>query len=864
MSDSPENGSSIAQALLTALGCVVWTQVGSSAPMRFYGAVERLTGYSASVLDASPELWTELVHPEDRRLLETDRRSACEQQDCIWSWRLVRADGQVVRVRELSSVHRDVATDQRVQQGLIFRIQRRTQDGGPAHPMLTPRMLTGMLRASGFSGVGDPVPELRYAEYERLSAGPSVWTTEQYALAQNDQLLRMLVDRVPTGIALVVGDTVLTNGAIDRMLGYRADELSTVDRWFDTLFPGKSAEVRALHDVDQAAGYPTRRLLWVNHRNGEPRQIEFDGTQSGDAVVWFLNDLTDRVRSDREVAEKSAQITAMLQVIPDQILVLDEDSVALRVQLTEEHRRLFGVKDEDLAGRSMLEMFSVARGQRGKKIIRQVIASGEMSFVEFSLAPPGQHERRFEARISRLSGQSALAIVRDVTEQHQTREQLNRLAFEDVLTGLPNRRSFEQRLQKVIDACAGSDDAVVTVLFVDLDRFKAVNDSFGHRCGDAVLIVIAERLRSVIQDLDIPTRYAGDEFLVLLQHELSCANASLLAESILAAVAQPVPWNGTVVYVTASVGVVHYQANSGTALDCLAQADAAMYRAKSAGRNTVVIFDAHMRQEVARGQRMEAELRHAITTDEIQLFYQPVCDALTSEIVSFEALARWLHPADGVRAAGVFIPLAEDRGIIVPLGYRMIQVACADIARTTQTSSALCHIPIQVNISYHQLAMPGFVSQVRELVHHYQIPPGRLRFEMTETALITDAELAGNLLQQLLEIGISTVMDDFGVGYSSLSYLLQYPLKGLKVDRSFVMQIGKDPKSSLILQTIQQLGNSLGLPVVAEGVETREQLQHLVSLGYRQVQGYLYSQAIPWSEVERKYADNPRIPIVKE
>jgi diguanylate cyclase (GGDEF)-like protein len=434
--------------------------------------------------------------------------------------------------------------------------------------------------------------------------------------------------------------------------------------------------------------------------------------------------------------------------------------------------------------------------------------------------------------------------VRDVTEQYQIREQLNRLAFEDVLTGLPNRRGFEQHLQQAIDAGTGADDAVVTVLFVDLDRFKAVNDSFGHRCGDAVLVAIAERLRSVIQDLDVPTRYAGDEFLVLLQHESSCANSSLLAESIRAAVAQPVPWNGTVVYVTASVGIVHYQTLSGTAQDCLAQADAAMYRAKSVGRNTVVVFDAHMRQEVARSQRMEAELRQAITTDEIQLFYQPVCDALTSEIVSFEALARWLHPADGVRAAGVFIPLAEDRGIIVPLGYRMIQVACVDIARTTQTSSALRHIPIQVNISYHQLAMPGFVSQVRELVRHYEIPPGRLRFEMTETALITDAELAGNLLRQLLEIGISTVMDDFGVGYSSLSYLNSFAIDYLKIDRSFVQGLAPHPSELALCEAMIVMAHKLGIKVIAEGVETEAPLQFMKQLGCQQFQGFIKSPAL--------------------
>lgn len=853
---SGETGASTTQALLEALECVLWTRPASGVRVRLYGAVEHLTGYPPQAFEAQPTLWTDLVHPEDRHLLESDRRSACEEKECIWSWRLVRADGQVVRVRELSSVHRDPETREAVQRGLIFSQRSRSRDSGtrtgPAQ-----RMLMSMLQASGFPSVAASASDSGYFEDARQATAQSVWTAEQYSLIENGELLRMLFDRVPTGIVVLVGDTLLANGAVERMTGYRVDEVSTMDRWFELLFPGRSVQVRAMHDEDWAAGYPTRRLLSVTHRNGDSRHIEFDGSRVGNANVWFMNDLTERVRNERQMAENSAQVRAMLQAIPDLILVLDELGTAVQVQLTEQHRRLFAVEDDALVGQSVLNLFSVERGQRGREIIRNVIRSGEMAFVEFSLDAPNRSCMQFEARISRLNAETALAIVRDVTEQYHTREQLNRLAFEDALTGLPNRRRFTLELQQAMEASANDD--FVTVLFVDLDRFKSVNDSYGHSCGDDVLVAIAQRLRRVIDPQDVPARYAGDEFLVLLQHESSVMNARALAHRVLEAVAQPVHWNGNLVYVTASVGVVNYRVGLGAAAECLAEADAAMYRAKAVGRNTVVVFNSDMRQDVARGLRLEVELRNAIQNDEIRLFYQPVCDAQTGEIVSFEALARWQHPVDGLRSADYFIPMAEERGIIVPLGYRLIQIACNDIAGNVRSASSLRQIPIQVNISYQQLAMPGFVGQVRELIRHYEIPAGLLRFEMTETALIADARLAQLMLDQLLELGISTVIDDFGVGYSSLSYLLQYPLKGMKVDRSFVMKITEDPKASLILQTIRQLGQGLGLPVVAEGVETPEQLQRLVSLGYQHVQGFLFSEAVPWSEIVRKYTDDPRI-----
>lgn len=857
MSDLPENGEHPAHAILSAFSGVLWVCPASTLRVRLYGAVEALTGYTMDEFQSQPSLWTALIHPDDRLRLEQQRQSGAESS---WYWRLVRADGKVLWVQEILLPLNDPGMNATMQQGLIVRahpLSRQTHE----EPGLPSHGVAAMLRASGFLALGDPHDTPRMWGDEPRDGGSLAFDAEPAALLSDVLLLRTIFDRVPTGMVVILGETLLANSAVERMTGYRVDECSTLDRWFHLLFPGRGDAVRAMHEEDRRAGYPDRRLLRVTHRNGALRHIEFQGLQTDHALVWFLTDLTERVRSEQQRAANSSQVSAMLEAIPDLILALDDNGIALQVKLTEQHRTLFGEQDQALVGRPVLDLFSPSRALRGRTIIRQVISTGEMAFVEFSLVPPDQALRFFEARVSRLDEASVLAVVRDVTEQHHIRRQLNQLAFEDPLTGLPNRRSFAFQLQQCMDACVGSGNATVTVLFVDLDHFKAVNDSFGHRCGDEVLVAIAGRIRGAIHELDVPTRYAGDEFLILLQHEASRARATELAERVREAVSQPVPWNGQMVYVTASVGVVNYHANPGTASDCLAEADAAMYRAKSVGRNTVVVFDAQMRQEVARGLRLESELRLAMTNDEIQLFYQPVCDAITAEIVSFEALARWHHPADGIRSAGAFIPLAEERGMIVPLGYRLIQLACRDIARAGQTSPALCQIPIQVNISYHQLAMPGFVGQVRDLVQHYEIPPGRLRFEMTETALITDVALAQRLLHQLLDIGISTVMDDFGVGYSSLSYLLQYPLKGVKVDRSFVMKIGRDPKTSLILQTIQQLGDGLGLPVVAEGVETREQLRHLVSLGYQNVQGFLYSEAIPWSEIERKYASDPRIPV---
>jgi len=435
-------------------------------------------------------------------------------------------------------------------------------------------------------------------------------------------------------------------------------------------------------------------------------------------------------------------------------------------------------------------------------------------------------------------------LAHDVTGRKRADEEIERLAFHDVLTGLPNRRLLIDRLAVAIatTARAGEHGAL---LFIDLDNFKDLNDTLGHDRGDQLLQQVAHRLTRCVRGADTVARLGGDEFVLMLEGleadpTAAAVQAEVIARKILAALNQPYLLDGREHNSSPSMGVALFGDAQDTVDELLKRADLAMYRAKVEGRNTLRFFDPQMQASVLARASLEADLRLGLQRDELVLHFQPVVDA-RARMIGAEALVRWRHPQRGMVSPADFIPVAEQTGLIVPLGQWVLRQACETL-RDWAGQSALAHMSLAINISAREFRSAGFVDQVREALADTAIDASRLKLELTESMFLHDADEIAEKMRQIKSLGLSFSLDDFGTGYSSLSYLKRLPLDQLKIDQSFVRDVLDDPDDAAIVRTILTLAHSLGLAVVAEGVETRGQRDFLALNGCRQFQGYLFGR----------------------
>lgn len=466
-------------------------------------------------------------------------------------------------------------------------------------------------------------------------------------------------------------------------------------------------------------------------------------------------------------------------------------------------------------------------------------------------------EERVKERTQQLEFTNQ-ALRQEITERRQLQSQLLDMAYYDDLTRLPNQALFVKRLEQVMARCQDKSAVPFAVLFLDCDRFRVVNDSLGHRLGDQLLLAIAHRLETAINRGDTLARLGGDEFAILLPEVADSHRAAQLATAIHQVLAPPFQLEGHEIFINASIGIALGSANYNKPEHLLWDADTAMHRAKLAGKAQFEIFDSAMREAALHLLQLETELRRAVHQQELVAHYQPIIDLRSGQLAGFEALVRWQHPRRGLIAPGVFIPVAEEVGLISEIGHWVLREACQQLRYWQQAQLAPFPLSMSVNLSAQQFAQPNLVEQIDHILAETQLSPECLKLEITESAIMDNPQSAAVTLKELRARQIQLSIDDFGTGYSSLSYLHSFPVDILKIDRSFVQRIDGNPDTLGLIPLIINIAHTMGMSVVAEGIETSQQLHQLRSLNCSFGQGYLFSLPLEADKVTALIAAMPQ------
>ena len=448
-----------------------------------------------------------------------------------------------------------------------------------------------------------------------------------------------------------------------------------------------------------------------------------------------------------------------------------------------------------------------------------------------------QAERHIEELSRHIAEQDRISKALQESKDH-----FRHAAFHDQLTNLPNRALLTEHIKLAIERPRSRDEQFFALLFLDLDRFKNINDSLGHIAGDQLLVATARCLEDCMRPMDTVARLGGDEFAILLDGLESAADAILVAERIQQALTRPFMLNGHEVFVTTSIGITLSNTGYEDPENVLRDADTAMYRAKESGKARFEVFDSSMHSHAVALLQLENDLRRAIERREFRVYYQPIIDLETDEVSGFEALVRWYHPERGLVPPDEFIAIAEETGLIVDIGIGVLRESCRQLREWQSTG--LKSLSVAVNLSAKQFAQPDLVNQVKEILQETGLDAQYLKLEITETVVMENAEVARNMLSQLCALGVQLSIDDFGTGYSSLSYLHRFPVKTLKIDRSFIGRMSANGENCEVVKTINTLANNLGMSVVAEGIETETQLSQLKAMGCGYGQGYIFSRPL--------------------
>jgi diguanylate cyclase (GGDEF)-like protein/PAS domain S-box-containing protein len=607
--------------------------------------------------------------------------------------------------------------------------------------------------------------------------------------------------------------------------------------------------------IAQGAVAPAPALYWRTARDGRTLEVRTTTLPDGGLVRTFA-DVSDYVRVENELRESEARFRSLSDLSSD--WYWEHDAEGRFMQLAGD-LSVNGIPLSSVMGRTRWEIGALNMTDADWMAHRAVLQA-QQPFRDLELQrerPDGTMHWISVSGVPVVDAQGTLrgyrGVGRDITERKRVESQIEQLAFYDALTGLPNRRLLLDRLQRSL-ASVQRTQTQGALLFIDLDNFKDLNDTLGHDTGDQLLLQAAQRLKACVREIDTVARFGGDEFVVLVEGlsydaAHASAEAALVASHIATTLGKPYALGDTSHHSTPSMGIALFGQQACTVDELLKHADLAMYQAKAAGRNTQRFFDPDMQAAVSNRSALEADLRRGLQDKELVLYYQPIVDA-KGRLQGAEALVRWKHPRRGLVSPAEFIPLAEQTGLILPLGHWVLEAACAQLvawSRSTLTRQFF----LSVNVSVRQFRQPDFVERVLGVLNASGANPERLKLELTESLLLADVEDIIARMEYLRRFGVGFSLDDFGTGYSSLSYLKRLPLDQLKIDQSFVRDLQTDPNDAAIVRTILALADSLDLAVVAEGVETTGQLEFLQRHGCKSFQGYLFGRPMPAEVLER-------------
>jgi diguanylate cyclase (GGDEF)-like protein/PAS domain S-box-containing protein len=569
------------------------------------------------------------------------------------------------------------------------------------------------------------------------------------------------------------------------------------------------------------------------------------------AILAITRDVTSRQEAITELAESEGRYRRLVERSPEPMAVYKNSTI---VYANPSALRLIGASSiEHLKQYKVIDLVHPDDRELANKAFEPVDQGNDMHPIEIrllSLDAQVIHAEVIGIPIIYDGEPGVQLVIRDITDTKQVKAALEYQALHDPLTGLPNRALFVDRVTQALIRNQKTNNRVV-VLLADIDRFKIVNDSLSHSVGDQILIGVSQRIRSCFRPSDTVARFGGDEFVILCDEADDLTSLGSLGDRLIKSLDEPIVVNNEPFHISISVGIAESSAHTLIADDIIRNADAAMNRAKDRGRRRYVIMDETSGSEIAGRLQLESALRQGISKGELRAHFQPVVESMTGRAIGVEALVRWQRE-HGLESPATFIPLAEDSGLIVAIGNWMLAEALKHAKEWEELEDITKPFKVSVNISPRQFLEPGLVETVKDMVEGSKLDPTKTRLvlEVTETTLMADPDEAITILKAFNDMGVSIAIDDFGTGYSSFTYLKRFPVESIKIDRSFIMGLGNDKDDEAIVTAVIQVANTLNLDVIAEGVETDQQLERLKELGCTTIQGFYYSKPIPSDTIE--------------
>ena len=666
---------------------------------------------------------------------------------------------------------------------------------------------------------------------------------------------RRLFESARDGILIldaVTGRITDANPFLVELLGGSRDEFPGKELWEIGVFNEKAANLAAFKELREKGSICYESLPLVS-KSGVSREVEFTGNvylEDGREVIQCnVRDITARKRLETSERRAEERFHVLIEAVKDHAVFMISPQGWVK-SWNSGVRRVLGYERSEFLGTPFSTIFTPEDIEAGEpaRTLRKAEADGQADSERWQLRKDGTRIWA-TGTVTPLQDDSRQAtgfavVMHDNTERRMTEERTAHDAAHDHLTGLPNRGLFIDQLRRAIARAKRHDDYSYAVMFLDLDRFKNINDSLGHVVADQLLVEIGRVLEAVLRPEDMVARFGGDEFVILLDDIKGVADAVCVADRIHAELLSPFNIGGNEVFTSTSIGIAPGMHGYDRPEDCLRDADTAMYRAKGLGKARHEIFDRSMHDDAVALLRLETDLRRAVERREFRVHYQPIVSVETGRIAGFEALLRWQHPVRGLLAPGEFIALAEETGLIVPIGQWILAEACSQTHRWQERLGADRPLTISINLSNKQFLQPDLIAWIRRTLLENDCDGHHVKLEITESVLMENSDEAIAMIGELRALGVGIFMDDFGTGYSSLSYLHSFPVDALKIDRSFINHMNARGENMEIVQTIVALAHSLHMQVIAEGVETEAQLSQLKSLDCEYAQGFYFSRAV--------------------